>query len=266
MIPTFVIILFLLLLFSKKFRESLKSVLKHFPEFFNSLINENKDSFFKLAIILSVVVFIIDFSRGFAFAIFESPENITWNFISDFVGAAILLYLLQRVTSILFNKKISDFFRTNFGIIKSFSFAILSIGIVLGVSYFTYPIASQLPSFEIFDEIRQVIFQKPKNNIEFILLTFSLSVIPAFIEEIFFRGILYKNFRRKYGVTNSVIVLTIIFYLFHLDPQMVFFLIIGNIVLCLSFEFTRSLVVPFIIHLGINFSTLLFYLNSQNAT
>ena len=266
MIQTFVTILFLLLLFSKKFRESLKSVLKHFPEFFDSLINKNKDSFFKLAVILIVTVFIIDLLVVIIFSIFEILENITWNFVSDFIDAAILLYLLKRVISILFNQNISDYFKTDFGIIKSLSFAILSIGIVLGISYFTYPIASRLPTFEIFEEIRQGLFQKPKNNFEFILLVFSISIIPAFTEEIFLRGVLYKNFRRKYGVTVSVIILTVIFYLFHLDPQMIIFLIVGNIVLCLSFEYTRILVVPFVIHLGINFSSLLFYLNSLNAT
>lgn len=146
------------------------------------------------------------------------------------------------------------------------SLSVLSIVLVLGVTYVTYPLALQLPTSEIFKELRQEIFQRPKTDFEFILLVFSISIIPAFIEEIFFRGILYKNFRKKYGITISVLISTTTFYLFHLDPKMIFFLIIGNIVLCLSFEYTKSLVVPFVIHLGINFSSLLFYLNNQNTT
>jgi membrane protease YdiL (CAAX protease family) len=266
MIPTFITIIFLMLLFSKKFREALKSFLKYFPEFYDSLIVKYKDSLFKLSLILIATVFIIDFFIVVAFSIFETPENIFWNFLSDFIGAVILLYLLKRVVAILFNQNLNDYFKIDFGILKSFSLVILSIGLVLLVSYVTYPLASQLPAFEIFDEIRQEIFQKPKTGFDFILIVLSISIIPAFVEEIFFRGILYKNIRKKYGITISVIILTIIFYLFHIDPQMIFFLIIGNIVLCLSFEYTKSLVVPFVIHLGINFSSLLFYLNNQNAT
>lgn len=265
MILTFITIIFLLLLFSKKFRESLKAFLKYFPEFYDSLIIRNKDSFFKISLILIVTVLILDTFVEIVFSIFEVPETITWNFLSNFISAAIWLYLLKRVILILFNQNVNDYFKTDFGILKGFSLAILLIGLVLGVSYVTYPIASQLPTFEIFDEIRQKIFQKPKTGFEFILLALSISLIPAFIEEIFFRGVLYKNFRKKYGITISVIILTIIFYLFHLDPQMIFFLIIGNIVLCLSFEYTKSLVVPFVIHLGINFSSLLFFLNNQKA-
>jgi len=265
MIPTFITIIFLLLLFSKKFRESLKAFLKYFPEFYDSVIIKNKDSFLKISLILIVTVLILDTFVVIVFSIFETPETITWNFLSDFISAAIWLYLLKRGISILFNQNVNDYFKTDFGILKGFSLAILLIGLVLGVSYVTYPIASQLPTFEIFDEIRQEIFQKPKTGFEFILLALSISIMPAFIEEIFFRGVLYKNFRKKYGITISVIILTIIFYLFHLDPQMIIFLIAANIALCLSYEYTKSLVVPFVIHLGINFSALLFFLNNQKA-
>jgi membrane protease YdiL (CAAX protease family) len=192
--------------------------------------------------------------------------TIAWNFLSDFIGAAILLYLLSRATSILYNQNLSVFFKTNLGIIKSFIISILLISLVLGISYVTFPIASLFPTYEIFEEIRAEMIQKPNNNLEFVLLVFSISFIPAFVEEIFFRGILYKTFRKKYGITASIIILTVIFYLFHLDPQMIIFLVFANIILCLSFEWTKSLVVPFIVHLGINFSSLLFYLNNQNVT
>jgi membrane protease YdiL (CAAX protease family) len=133
--------------------------------------------------------------------------------------------------------------------------------LVYGITYITYPISLSLPTSEIFDEIRKEMLQKPQNHFEAILLFFSISIIPAFIEEIFFRGLIYRNIRRKYGIVFSAFLLTIVFYLFHLDPQMIFFLTIGNLVLCLTYEYTKSLVVPFVIHAGINFSGLLFYMN-----
>ena len=137
---------------------------------------------------------------------------------------------------------------------------IISIGVVLGLNKITIPIASLLPSFEIFEEIRQEMFIKPKNNFESLLLIFSISIIPAITEEIMMRGILYNIFRKKYSIFITIVILTILFYLFHLDPQMIPFVIIGNIVLCLAYEQTKSLVVPVLIHFGINLSSLLIFL------
>jgi len=206
---------------------------------------------------------IIGILIGIVFSIFEVPETIAWNFLSDSIEATVLLYLFNRTVLILYNQNLSDYFKTNIGILKSFFVSMILIGLVLGISYLTLPVTSLLPSYEIFEEIRQEIFQKPRTSFEFILLVLSISILPAIVEEIFFRGILYKNFRKKFGVTISIIILTIIFYVFHLDPQMIIFLIVANIVLCLSFEYTKSLVVPFVIHLGINFSAVLFFLNNQ---
>lgn len=265
MIPTFITIIFLLLLFSKKFRESLKSFLFYFPEYFESLIFKNKDSVIKLSVILILTVLITGILIGIVFLIFNIPSTITWNFISDLIEAIILLYFFNRAVLVLNNHSLTEFFKTNSGFLKSFIISIALIGMVLAIDYVMLPVTSMLPSYEIFEEIQQETFQKPENSFELILLVLSISLLPALVEEIFFRGILYKNFRRKYGITISVIILSIIFYLFHLDPQMIFFLITGNIVLCLSFEFTKSLVVPFVIHLGINFSSILYHLNKYNS-
>ncbi len=265
MIPTFVTIIFLLLLFSKKFRESLKSFLNYFPEYFESLIIKNKDSVIKLSFVLILTVLIAGILIGILFLIFNIPSTITWNFISELIEAIVLLYFFNRAILVLNNHSLTEFFKTNTGFLKSFIISMALIGLVLAIDYVMLPVTSLIPSYEIFEEIRNERFQKPGNGIELVLLVLSISLLPALVEEIFFRGILYKNFRRKYGITVSVIILTIIFYLFHLDPQMIFFLVIGNIVLCLSFEYTKSLVVPFVVHLGINFCALLFHLNNYNS-
>lgn len=264
MIPTFIAIVFLLLLFSKRFRESFKSFIKYFPDFYKSLIIKNKDSFFKLSAILILTVLIVDTLIVIVFSIFEIPSTIAGNFLSDFIEAIALLYLFKSTTLILYNQNLYGYFKTDISILKNFFVSMVLIGLVVTIDYVLLPVTSLLPSYEIFEEIHKETFQKPANSIEFILMMLSISILPALVEEIFFRGILYRNFRKKYGIIISVIILTIVFYLFHLDPQMIFFLIIGNIVLCLSFEYTKSLVVPFVIHLGINFCSLLFYLNKQS--
>ena len=261
MIPTFVSIIILLLVFSKKFRERLKLTLKYLPDFYESLVIQYKESVLKLSVLFVVTSISIDILLVIIESIFKVPSTITWNFILDLVGATLLLILLKRAIKVLFGQTYSDLFKSNKKIFISFIIIILSIILVYVVTYITYPISVSMPTSEIFDEIRKEMLQKPKNFREAVLLFFSASIIPAFIEEIFFRGVIYRNIRRKYGIAFSIFLLTIVFYLFHLDPQMIFFLTIGNLVLCLTYEYTKSLVIPFVIHAGINFSVLLFYMN-----
>lgn len=261
MIPTFVTIILLLLLFSKKFREGFKLTLKYLPDFYESLVIKYKESGFKLIILFVVTSFSIDLLIVIIESIFNVPSTITWNFISDLVGAFLLLILLKRATTVLFGLTFFDLFKSNNKIVISLVIILLSIGLVHGINYITHPISLSLPTSEIFEEIRKEMFQKPQNFFEMVLLFISVSLMPAFIEEILFRGVLYQTIRRKYGIAFSTFWLTIIFYLFHLDPQMIFFLTIGNLVLCLTYEYTKSLVIPFVIHAGINFSVLLFYMN-----
>lgn len=249
------------MVFSKKFRGGFFLTLKYLPDFFESLVIKYKESVLKLSILFILTSLCVDFLLVIFESIFNIPPTITWDFISDIVGAALLLILLKRAIKVLFGQTYFDLFNSNKKIFISFATVILSIILVYGITYITYPISLLLPTSEIFDEIRKEMLQKPQNHFEAILLFFSISIIPAFIEEIFFRGILYQTIRRKYGIGLSTFFLTIIFYLFHLDPQMIFFLTIGNLVLCLTYEYSKSLVIPFVIHAGINFSVLLFYMN-----
>ena len=261
MIPTFVTIIILLLVFSKKFREGFILSLKYLPDFFESLVIKYKESVLKLSILFILTSICIDLLLVIFESIFNIPSTITWDFISNFAGAMLLLILLRRAIKVLFGQTYFDLFKSNKKYFISFVIIILSILLVYGINYITHPISLLLPTSEIFDEIRKEMLQKPQNHLEAILLFLSISIIPAFIEEIFFRGVLYQTIRRKYGVAFSTFLLTIIFYLFHLDPQMIFFLTIGNLVLCLTYEYSKSLVIPFVIHAGINFSVLLFYMN-----
>ena len=261
MIPTFVTIIILLLVFSKKFREGFLLTLKFLPDYYESLVIKYKESIFKLSILFIITSICVDVLLVIFESIFNIPSTVISNFISDLISAILLLILLNRAIKVLFSKTFFDLFKSKMKIFNSLLMILLSIMLVYGITSITYPIAQLLPTSKIFDEIRIEMLHKPQNHLEAILLFLSISIIPAFIEEIFFRGVLYQTIRRKYGIGFSTFFLTIIFYLFHLDPQMIFFLIIGNLVLCLTYEYTKSLVIPFVIHAGINFSSLLFYMN-----
>ncbi|MCS6848522.1 MAG: CPBP family intramembrane glutamic endopeptidase [Anaerolineae bacterium] len=80
-------------------------------------------------------------------------------------------------------------------------------------------------------------------------------------EEIFFRGVVYRWLRDKWGVAAGAIVSGIIFGLAHLEPATVIVTILLGIVLALVYERSRSLWPPILIHaLNNSFAVLLLYI------
>ena len=79
-----------------------------------------------------------------------------------------------------------------------------------------------------------------------------LGIITPISEEIFMRAYAYKVLRNRFNIVISILLNTIIFILFHLIPSFIPVIIFANIVLCLSYEYTKNLYVPIILHLTIN--------------
>ena len=217
----------------------------------------NKDiSILRIIFLVTISLFLVDIFIGFCSGLLDLPDTIPFNFFSDLISAVIYIWILHYAAKSFFDENIFDSFNNNIGTLKIFLIGIVAICFILAVEYFTKPIANELPKLGIFDDIYAEMFQTPKNTYELILLFLSTTIITAVVEELFFRGFLYKTLRKKYNVYVSIFILTIIFFLFHLNPQMLIFVIVANIVLCLAFEYSKSLSLPVFIHTGINAVTL----------
>lgn len=82
------------------------------------------------------------------------------------------------------------------------------------------------------------------------LLLFLLTgaVASPFVEELFFRGLLYGFFRR-WGVLAGVILTTVVFAGAHLPgASLPVTQVIGGVVFCLAYEKEKSLLTPYVIH------------------
>jgi len=101
------------------------------------------------------------------------------------------------------------------------------------------------------------ILHKSQSVFEVSLMMFSMVIATPIVEEIFFRGFCYRILRLKYGKTSSIAVLSLMFVLFHPIPSWVPMLIVATIILCLSFEHRKNLLVPIIIHSIMNLLSLL---------
>ena len=100
--------------------------------------------------------------------------------------------------------------------------------------------------------LKMVAADLPEGAANLILLFVVGGFLGPIAEEIFFRGICYGYFR-KYGVLSAIIITTGVFVVAHAVkntlpiPQ-----IAGGIVFALSYEYSRSLVTPIIIHISGN--------------
>jgi len=78
-----------------------------------------------------------------------------------------------------------------------------------------------------------------------------MAVLAPIVEEIIFRGLLYRMLRERWGVWISVLVSAAFFSLVHhgllLSPQL-----IGGIIFALAYEWSRSLWVAIVLHMGAN--------------
>ncbi|MBF0468337.1 MAG: CPBP family intramembrane metalloprotease [Desulfamplus sp.] len=95
----------------------------------------------------------------------------------------------------------------------------------------------------------------PENSYDLALFMFTGCIIGPIAEEFFFRGFLYSCFRR-YGVWISIFLSTLLFALCHMPEGGTFSSIsnippiplTGGVVFGLSYEYSKSLAAPVIIH------------------
>lgn len=96
----------------------------------------------------------------------------------------------------------------------------------------------------------------PKNPFDIALFFFTGALISPIAEELFFRGFLY-SYCRQHSVRGGLIVSTVLFALCHIkgsaniieNSAIIVIPLIGGFIFCLSYEYSKSLAAPVIIHL-----------------
>ena len=93
-------------------------------------------------------------------------------------------------------------------------------------------------------------------NASWILIIFTIAFIPAFVEEIFFRGFLLSIFddKKKFW---SIVFVALLFAFFHLDPYRFFQIFLIGILLGIFYKYSQSFFITFLLHFMINFLTIL---------
>jgi membrane protease YdiL (CAAX protease family) len=79
-------------------------------------------------------------------------------------------------------------------------------------------------------------------------MSLGVGLMVPFAEELFFRGMIYRYLRDKWGVWWAVPVSALIFGLFHVEPSIAVGASVAGVILALSYEYTQSLWVSVLIH------------------
>lgn len=97
------------------------------------------------------------------------------------------------------------------------------------------------------------------NFVEVILVIITISIIPAFCEEVMFRGFIQKSFGFKFKPHIAAWLTAIFFALYHFNPYGLIPLAIIGFYLGFAAYSSQSLVIPIIIHFLNNFFAVMLY-------
>jgi len=100
------------------------------------------------------------------------------------------------------------------------------------------------------------------NSLSSILLPLSLLISAALLEEVIFRGVIYRILEERFG-TNIALFQALIFGLVHYANvnatiSSVWFVVMLGIVLSLMYTYTEKLWLPFFFHFGWNFAQIIY--------
>jgi membrane protease YdiL (CAAX protease family) len=121
-------------------------------------------------------------------------------------------------------------------------------GLIIGFSFYCidliYSFFGRGPnlSLKVLFNIRNII--DLKSFLIYLFFFFWVFLLAPILEEIFFRGILYSPYRKKYGVTIAICITSIIFILFHSTGGN----LLAPIIYCVLYEKYESLVFPIVAH------------------
>lgn len=169
----------------------------------------------------------------------------TFFYLTYFIVPVILFYVISRkkkTQPIKFQVKFSKYLP-----LMIFSgLAVTQIAAVLN-AWFCQAIHFELPT----DEYVQYM-----TNPEMVAMYMTVSLAPAFAEELLFRGVIYTNLR-PYGKTLAVFASAVCFSLMHQNIAQTFYTMVAGIVLALIYEATGSIWGSIFLHMFNNLYSVL---------
>lgn len=200
-----------------------------------------------LFIIYSIIIFIISF-------LIESSIELEFSqiFLIIHIGISFFIFIIFS----FFRKKNLSYLSFNFSL-KWFLISVLLIFVIVVFDVFVLEIMDNFLNNETVDQSNVLL----SDNFWLNILNFYIfgSILIPFIEELIFKGLIFKYIRQSREFVFSALISSLMFAMIHLDIQFMIFQFLFSIVTVFVFEKTDSIFYPFLIHVGVNvifFSTL----------
>lgn len=124
---------------------------------------------------------------------------------------------------------------------------LVAISIIFSAAYINNLLASV---FDISDSLMPI--EEPSSFIDFLLLAFTMAIVPAFCEEFLFRKTILKALM-PYGQGLAIISSAVMFGMMHQNIFQIFYATMAGIVLGYVYSKSRSFLCVFLIHFTNNF-------------
>jgi membrane protease YdiL (CAAX protease family) len=224
----------------------------------SKLPNMNKFILKIILVWLSVFIIIAGLEYRIEVDILRGPHyflNIAATFLQNILFMLVGLFAIKEINNY-------DIFETLSLLLKKGKFYIWIMAIMVGLLLkfssegLTDLFSKVLPISDYYSDITSNLIST-ENKILYVLFT---GLWTPFCEEIFFRGFCYGNLRVRYNVTISILINILIFAIFH--PILVYIpsIILFSLILCMSYELTKNLLIPIVIHATVNISLVIFSL------
>jgi len=88
-----------------------------------------------------------------------------------------------------------------------------------------------------------------ENNWVFLAAIVSAALLAPFVEELLFRGVIYRYLKSRIAITHAIVISSLVFSLLHFHPPSFFAIFLLGIILALVYEETQDIRAPVIMHL-----------------
>ena len=183
---------------------------------------------------------------GIPMAIFEISEESLFNGVGmiliSIISFGVVIFIGFKKSKKSFNEV---FMFNNVSLYLWISTIIFMIGFVILSSELDNLLQYVLPMPQLFQDL----FQSLLVNEYIIISIILVGIIPAFVEEMLFRGVILSGFTQNYSMKKSILLSALLFGLIHLNPwQFVTAFIVGIITAWLFIK-TKSIILCVYIHL-----------------
>jgi membrane protease YdiL (CAAX protease family) len=177
--------------------------------------------------------------------------------LPSFILAAILTFGIAWLAHVIFKKPFIK--RLS---IKKASFAAVTVAFVIGCSlqmpivYIMDLIHRAGVAPELFDKYAEIMEPLTLNQ-NIVLQIIAIGIVGPLLEEVIFRGLIFHQLRKNVPLIYAIILQAALFAISHLNVIQGTYAFFIGILLALSFVWSRSLLLPIAIHIGMNLSGIL---------